>query len=757
MKNVLVTCTIVLFCCPLLLGQTLRGTVYDAKTSEVLPFASVKVNGFKRVLTNDKGKFSVDIKKGKCNVVVEMVGYTKKELTFQLNADTSIVIPLDVFQNKLGTVVIYDPSTGEEKLEKTTMGEFELSKNEIKLIPTLGGEQDIIKVIQLLPGVNRGIEGSSDFFVRGGDADQNLLLLDGATMYNTGHLFGFVSVFNPDIIESSKFVKGAFPANYGGRLSSIIDIKSHNGIASGTEIDGSVGIISSRLTIKQPVIKDKLDIMVAGRRTYIDRVVAVVNSDVEIPYYFYDLNSRINYKLNKKNKFYLSYYFGDDVLDFQAPDENDDFTSQFDFITSSQSFGWQHKRSESLTYDLHFNRTNYNYEIANSFEDNSLNVQSSVLDYVGKFHINKYLENEDKISAGIDNIFHLIKPITIGGSGLFEDILPSDQSPALDFYEGSVFVHWDHKFDERWKSNFGYRQSMAITQGKFYTVFEPRIAARYKVNGVSSLKASYTRMGQYMHRISSSSVSLPTDMWFGVTKNITPQSADQFALGYVYAMKAHGMYLEVESYYKFMKNITEFSEGTNLLFNTAFEESLRQGKGRAYGIEFLLRRERKKLNGWLSYTLSYTDRTFEGINLGQTFPGKYDRRHNISLVLMYEFTKKIQFSAVWEYISGSRFTPYLGQYGTLNPTGTGLTIVDNYADRNSYGLASSHRLDFMIVVNGKERKHFNSNWHFGVYNTYNRTSPVVVSPMVNPNGSIQYIQYGLFGFLPSVAFNFNFK
>ena len=494
------------------------------------------------------------------------------------------MVALPQTSGKLSEVVVKEELFYEaDKVQKTDMGVIDITLKDIKRIPTLGGEQDVVKYVQLLPGVNKGVEGAGDFFVRGGDADQNLLLLDGATMYNTGHLFGFVSVFNPDVIGSTTFIKGSFPAYHGGRLSSILDVKTRDDIPTETEVEGTVGIISSRLTLRQPIKKDKVSLMVSGRRTYIDKVVQVTSNELEIPYYFYDFNGRVNYKASPKDQFFFSGYLGSDILTYQTSDVDDNggnsFNSDFDIRNNSQSFGWAHQFDKTRKLDLNLSRTEYAYNIFNSVDDNRIETQSGIEDYAGQVDYKIYKADRTNIQLGTSFNNHTISPILINSNGLIEDIFPDSKSETLEFLEGAVYGHIEKEFKKRVRVNLGYRQSYAITRGKFYTGFEPRLALRYSLGTHASLKAGYSRAYQYMHRVSSSAVSLPVDLWYGVTEDIKPQSANQFALGYVKSFPKYRTLLETEVYYKDMQNVTEYQEGTNLLLNTEFEEALLQGSG----------------------------------------------------------------------------------------------------------------------------------------------------------------------------------
>ena len=736
---------------------TISGKVKSSGDQSVLPFASIVLNDF-GATTNESGKFSLRVPKGKYIMKITFLGFAQHEGVIELNSDTSVTVNLIPSSNELQEFVIEEEAYyGEEQLENSQMSTISLNPNEIKAIPSLAGEADLIKVAQLLPGVSKGIEGGTDFFVRGGDADQNLVLLDGATVYNTGHLFGFMSVFNPDAIGEVTMINGAFPSYYGGRLSSILDIRTQSEIPNITEIDGSIGLISSRLTIRKPFKQQRMSFMLSGRRTYIDQVLARANAEVQLPYYFYDLNGRFDYHISQKDQLFVSGYFGADILDYSRSNSSDtaSFRSNFTIKNNSQSFGWKHFYSNSKYSDLSLSRTYYAYNINNSFEDNGIDLSSDLEDYAIRYKMQTYMSDSSEFVWGGSLITHSISPSILNTRGIISDIVSSSKGRRLSIIEGAVYGHLEKDLNFRWRLNMGYRHSFAVADGTFYHNYEPRISFRMKIDENSSLKGSYSRMSQYMHRVSSSAISLPTDVWFSVTKDIKPQTADQVVVGYLRTFPKANLFVSVESYYKNMNNLTEYEEGSNLVLSTDFEDQLIQGTGNSYGIETLIRRKGKRWQGWVSYTLSWTNRYFADLNNSMWFPAKYDRRHNVSIVGQYDITKRITFSAVWEYISGARFTPIIGQYTVLNPAYSGVEIIPVYSERNAVGLSDAHRLDIGLIISSKEERRFKSKWQFGIYNVYNRATPVSLI-IVNENGGYKYVEPGLFGLIPSVSYNFEF-
>lgn len=756
----------VLLCCICLLfalGSTanskyrLQGKVIDRQSGIELPFASVAIKGTKiGRITDENGLFELKLSAGKYEVEVAFVGYEKLNQQIELTANKFVILKMEFSQHRLKELVVTDqPHLAKKELESTRMSTLKLTPEEIELIPSLGGEADVIKVAQLLPGVSKGVEGSTDYFVRGGDADQNLVLLDGATVYNTGHLFGFMSVFNTDALQDVEMINGAFPADQGGRLSSILKINTKSTIPKKTELSGNIGLIASRFTARTALMNQKVGVMLSGRRTYIDQVLSRTNAEVQLPYYFYDGNFRVDYDANKKNKFFFSGYVGADILDFKENPrgEESDFRTDFVIQNNMQSIGWKHTSSKKSFFDVSIHRSFYRNKVRNRFESNSIFLFNQLEDIGATFKSKHYLNDRASVVWGASSVEHMISPSTLDTKGVVTAVLTSSRSDRVYMNESAAFAHLEYDVNDRLKVNMGVRQSLAVVRNEFYSGFEPRLSGRYVITENISLKASYSKMRQYMHRVSSSAISLPTDIWYSVTDRIRPQTADQFIIGTVKAIPEWNSFFQLEAYFKEMRSLTEYEEGTNLLVSTDFEEALVQGNGQAYGVEVLAKREHKKWQGWISYTLSWSNRNFSELNRGKTFHAKYDRRHNVSIVGQYSLTKRLVFSLVWEYISGARFTPVVGQYTTLNASSTGIENVPIYAERNSVSLSSTHRLDASMVIKSKPEKKFFGEWHIGVYNVYNRAMPVSIV-LDKQNGRMRYVQPGLFGLIPSISYKF---
>jgi hypothetical protein len=756
---------IVVILCALVIGQTVfsqtKVTIsgYVKDRNEELLYARVYIPEINvGAISNEYGFYSIEVpQKDSYTLVVSNLGYQKTSIVVEATKDIKIDLVLMESDNQLAEVeVVAVKSVAQEAVTSTDISVVRIDINEAKLLPSIGGETDVLKVAQLLPGINRGGEGGTNFFVRGGDGDQNLILVDEATVYNPGHLFGFFSVFNPDVIKDMRIYKGGFPANYGGRLSSITDIRIKEGNQTKLNLEGGIGLLSSRLTIEAPIVKDRVSFLISGRRSYIDQVLKAVGQNV--PYYFYDLNGKINVKVSDKDRIFLSSYFGNDILKFAGEDTDSSGGLGFGFNLGNftQSLRWNHLYSPKLFSNLTLIHTRFRYDIRGTFADNNVYIKSSVRDLGLKYAFTYFKTNDTKFKYGIDVINHNFRPNVISTSGEISEFLQSQEGELLSTLENAAYFDVSHDFSKRWKIESGLRLSSSYQDKKFYGGIEPRANATYLLNENASLKLSYARMYQYMHRVSSSSVALPTDLWYPVSSTIKPQKSDQLAGAFSVYLPKLSSSITIEGYGKYMQGLTEYKEGSNLILNDNFEDILVQGRGWSYGTEFLFRREKGKLTGWVGYTLSWTKRQFEEINDGKAYFSKYDRRHYLTFVGTYEITKRVYLSAIFEYATGARFTPVVGQYFQPNASLTGLDVISIYAERNSQRMSASHRLDLNFVIKSKPHKKFQTEWHFGGYNMYNRATPYQIKIEQAADGSFKYTQPGLFGFIPSIAFNFKF-
>lgn len=727
---------------------------------ESLPSAHILVVDDSTVLICDlSGNFVHYVPPGKVNLRISYTGYETLHATFRIHSDTSIVFSLTPGIGELEEVIVTGQRFSQQEIfESTRTSTTVVTSNDINAIPVLGGEADLIKAIQLLPGTIQGIEGSTDLFVRGGAADQNLVLLDQIPIYNTSHLFGFMSVFNPDMIDKVESVNGGFPADYGGRLSSVLDIQTRTGIPEKTRITGNVGSIATRLFVEHPVIKDKVGFWIAGRRTYVDHLMKLFNEN--LPYFFSDFNGKVTFQPTAQDQLTFSYYSGDDFLDYfrDRNNDGDGITTRFASGNDSQSITWKRNQHNGWTSELMALRTAYHYNIDNSFEDNALFARSVIEDYGLKAQFTKdSLWADSKTKIGAEWIRHEVSPVLVNTAGFVAEFLESSASTARSADEFALHAQHEWSLKRNWRINLGLRGSMAAVDDREYIFAEPRLSVRYEVNEDATLKFSYSRMVQFMHRVSSSAASTPTDIWYPVTGTVQPQTSHQVAAAWQQRLPSKHLYFNAEIYYKQLGNLIGYEEGTNLFFNTDFESKLIQGTGDAYGLELLLKKESGKFTGWVSYTLSWSTRQFDALNKGKWFYSRYDRRHNGAIVAQYSINRRWAFSLVWEFISGSRFTPVIGQYAVFAPTVTGVDLIPVYSGINDVKLANTHRLDLGIRYRSLPGTRFQWQWFAGIYNAYNRANPVGINiEQDETDGSLRYEQPGLFGLIPFVSYGFKF-
>lgn len=734
------------------------GHLVDARINTALPFANVfNVNSGQTFVTDSTGYYSV-FAQANDTIEFSFVGYEKLRMVASELAKANKVLmhASDEYLQEVEVNALRSPSI--EQFDKIRPSLHTLRKDVIFQLPSMAGEPDFVKVITLMPGATKGIEGSNDFFVRGGAADQNLVLLDGATVYNTGHLFGFLSVFNPSAIGEVNIMTGGFPAEYGGRLSSIIDIRSKEISKDQFQLEGGIGLISSRISAEIPIIKDKLAIQIAGRRTYADKVVDLIGEE-ELPYYFYDMNINVDYSLNKTTRIHYGFYFGDDVLDYDGTRGSNNDPSGTSFVIGNliQTLSLE-KQFQKLSSTTGLTFTRFDYKIDNYYQDNRLNVISDIKDLGLKQKFTFTITANDQLHFGFSAIRRSVNTNLIDVAGELAEVVPTSDGEIINVHEGAAFAEWEFKRGQL-EGILGARASAALVEGTNYWQPEPRIALRYAIDPTWAIKASYTRMSQYIHRVSSSSFALPTDIWYPVDPQVKPQFANQWTLGASKLIADKEVVLSAEAYYKQLNNLVEFQEGTNLVLNPEFRDGLLQGDGGSYGLEWLIRKDVGRLRGWLSYTLSWTQRTFDELNRGSTFPSRYDRRHNGALVANYNLNKRWAFSMIWEFISGARFTPITGYYAIPNTAATGVDLIPTYPDRNSVKLADTHRFDLSIILKGKQKpgRNWQGDWHFSLYNVYNRATPISISIVYDEaTESYRYEQPGLIGLLPSVTYNFKF-
>ncbi len=747
----------------LLSGQnqfTISGTVIDSANDESAIGALVFIKGTnKGISTNVYGFYSLTLEKGDYEITCAFIGYKSTTQKIKLDKNTAFNFKLSPENNTLTEVVISsDKDAAKEQLQSTQMSAINIPIEQIKNIPTIGGETDIIKVMQLMPGVKRGDEGQNTMLVRGGNGDDNLILLDEATVYNVSHLFGFFSVFNNDALKDVTLYKGGFPAQYGGRLSSVMDIRMKDGDMQKFHVDGGIGLLSSHITVQGPLIKDKMSFLLSGRRSYIDKVVKAVNKGKNLlPYYFYDGNFKLNYILTDKDRLYLSAYYGDDVLATSSATDSTFFKGGFKLGNFTSTARWNHLYNSKLFSNISIIHTRFRYDVEAAIPGNSFLAKSSIADLGVKTDYNYYHNTENTIKYGAFFINHTFRPNVVNTAGVISDLVRSRQGARINTQEFGVYASNDWKADSLIKINYGLRNSYLITQGTLYAGLEPRISATWAFAENQSFKIGYARMKQYLHLVSSSSVALPTDLWYPATKKVKPLSSDQLAAAYNLSLPKMKSMLTVEGYYKWMRNMIDYREGAVLILNDNYEDELVTGKGWAYGVETFLTKTKGRFTGWVGYTISWSKRNFKALNQGRTFYAKYDRRHDLSLVGSFEFTKRFSVSAVWVYSTGQRFTPITGNYIVPNSSTTGVNILPVFADKNSYEMPPAHRLDISFIFKTRPNRRFlkyTGEWHFGFYNFYNRAQPQRIEIVGDGNGGYKYQAVGIFGTIPFFAYNF---
>lgn len=750
---------------------TLSGNIKDSKTGEQLIGASITIKEIPEVgaTTNAYGFYSLTIPVGNYTVIVQFMGYEPKTVQLKLSQSTKQDFILGEKVSTLDEVVV----VGERKdqnITKVQMGIEKISTKEIERIPVIFGEKDVLKTLQLTPGVKSAGEGSSGFYVRGGTADQNLILLDEATVYNASHLLGFFSVFNSDAIKDITFYKGTQPAEFGGRLSSVLDIKMQDGNEKNYSAEGGIGVIASRLKVEGPIKKDKGSFTISGRRTYADLFLKLsrdtnLNKTV---LYFYDLNAKANYSLGDKDRIFLSGYFGRDVLGFASK-------IGVDWGNATGTLRWNHLYSDKLFSNTSLIFSNYEYKIHLDFSSTKVQVISRIQDWNLKEDFQYFANSKNEIKFGFNSIYHKIIP----GAITLESNAKLNQLNLTNKYgwENALYVSDEYKINALWSLQYGLRFSAysAIGPGDFYTYDadgntidttkfspgkfvktylnpEPRVNLNYILNEKSSVKVSYTRNIQNLHLLSNSTTENPTDSWIPSSNNVKPEISDQVSLGYFRNFKNNLYEFSAETYYKYMQNQIDYKDGSQITLNENAESQLLFGTGRAFGIELFLKKKYGKFTGWVGYTLSRTEKKIEGINNGNYYPAKQDRTHDVSIVGIYELSPKWTFSATWVYYTGNAVTFPSGKYEIAGQ------IVNYYTERNGYRMPAYHRLDIGVTWLRKKTEKFESSWNFSCYNAYGMENAYSITFQLDPNDAskTQAVQTTLFRWVPSVTYNFKF-
>ena len=750
----------------------LRGTVRDATSGETL-IGAVVAFGDEATSTNSYGFYSLTVPVGKQVLRVAYVGYQDYIDTLSLTANKALNLELYPRTQALQEVQV-SAGQGKDPVRDPQMGLIDFSMEEVRNIPVVFGEKDLLKVIQLMPGVQSGGEGSANFYVRGGAGDQNLILLDEATVYNASHLLGFFSTFNSDAIKDVQLYKGGIPAQFGGRASSVLDITMLDGNQKGFHAEGGVGLIASRLKLEGPLVKNKGSFMLSGRRTYADMFLKLSkDKDVnQSKLYFYDLNAKFNYRFNEKNILYVSGYFGKDDLGY-----SDLFN--FDWGNATATLRWNHIFSDKLFGNTSVIYSDFDYHVGVSSEDSKFSIASNIRNWSLKQDFSLYTNPLSTWRFGIQLLQQGIHPASItAGEHSTVNSVNSVDVDSRQGIEAAAYVSHSWEPLDRLALVYGLRLSDFMVRGpgtfysydaegsvvsekfyaprrvaKHYLQWEPRLSLNFSLNDKQSVKASYQRLAQNLHQLTNTTSSLPTDQYVLSSLNIKPQLADQVALGYFRNFKNRGYEFSAEAYYKFLDNQIDFRNGADLQANKYLEGDLLYGVGRAYGLETYLRKNIGKLHGWLSYTIAKSERKFAGIDAGHWFRARQDRTHDVSLVGLYDLSKSWTLGATFVFQTGNAVTFPSGKYSLDGET------MFYYTERNGYRMPNYHRLDLSATYEpvGKE-KGFHSSWTFGLYNAYNRKNAYLIDfreSETQANVTEAY-KIALFGIIPSFTWNFNF-
>jgi hypothetical protein len=748
---------------------TISGTIKSKANGETLIGASIRTGGTGTV-SNEYGFYSLTLEKGNYTIEFSAISLQTKTEEIVLDKDIKLNVFLEDEVKSLEGVVVSAQSKG-RSISSPQMGVEKLSTKEIKNIPVLFGERDILKTIQLLPGIKSAGEGNSGFFVRGGAGDQNLILLDEAPVYNASHLLGFFSTFNSDAVKDMTIYKGGMPAQYGGRLSSVLDIKMNDGNNQDYNVSGGIGLISTKLNIEGPIQKDRSSFLITGRRTYADLFLKLSrdSSVNQNTLYFYDLNAKLNYQLSDKDRLYLSGYFGKDVLGVGE-------TFGIDWGNGTGTLRWNHIFNRKLFSNTSLIFSNYNYNISIRSGGDDFDILSKIQDWNLKQEYQWYPNSKNNIRFGFNTIFHTITPgevkahqsISVNSSALQKRYSSENAVYITDTWKASGKINLTYglrvsSFSILGKGDFysidndgkvtdtlGYKGGEIV---KTYANAEPRVAISYVFNSNKSIKASYGRNVQNLHLISNSTSSNPTDKWVASTNIIRPEISDQFSIGYYQDLFNNQFELSAETYYKSMQNQIDYRDGADIFANSdAIESQLLFGKGRAYGIELLLKKKAGKFTGWLAYTLSKTEKKINGINSNKWYNARQDRTHEIAIVGSYQLNRKWTLSANWVFYTGDAVTFPAGKYRVNDQT------VFYYTDRNSYRMPNYHRLDVGATKILKQKKRWSSELTFSLYNAYGRENAYTINFRNSEDDpdKTEAVQYALFKFIPSASYNFKF-
>jgi hypothetical protein len=747
---------------------TVSGFISDDFSGEKLIGATVyDLNLQKGTSSNGYGFYSITLPRGELKIKFSFIGY--QPIVKTVSVDSNLKLNINLKERVELKEFVVNASESEKIQEKSLMSTMDLSMEKVKSLPVLLGEKDVMKTIQLLPGVQSGSEGSSGLYVRGGGADQNLILLDGVPIYNASHLFGFFSVFNADAINSVSIIKGGFPARYGGRLSSVIDIKMKEGNIKEFHGEGSIGLISSKLTLEGPIIKNKTSFIVSGRRTYADVLARPFMDKDEIGgYYFYDINGKVNHTFSDDSRLYLSLYFGNDKFFVRDIGDNYYVEASLRWGNVINSLRWNKIINDKLFVNTNLRFSNYKFSVGNESRydgvSESFNYYSGILDFGGAVDFDYIPSTNQYIKFGLSETYHTFSPGVnqYSSNANSEDIDTSFGSGKLYAHEFLVYAEDDFSISEKLKINIGIHGSGFLVNNKTYLSLQPRFSGRFLINETMAFKMSFAKMTQYLHLLSNTSIGLPTDLWVPATERIAPQKSTQIAVGIAKTLKK-GFEVSLEGYYKWMNNLIEYKEGASFFGNSVdWQDKVEAGKGWSYGGELLLEKKQGKTTGWIGYTLSWTNRQFDEINFGEIFPYRYDRRHDIGIALTHTFNKKktkkgrdkwFDLGLVWVYGTGNSVTLSFERYEKLKGVDIGYSEegeLKYLSGRNNFRVPSYHRLDLGINKH-KITKWGEQIWSFGIYNAYSRQNPFYLY-----FDDADLMQVSLIPIVPSVSYSFKF-
>lgn len=784
---------------------TISGFISEKTTGEKIIGVNIYDSlTFKGTITNNFGFYSLSLTKGNVNIICSFIGYGQQNSIFNLTRDTIINIELTPVLEIEEVTITADK--GKNMVNSSQMGNMSIPVQQVKSLPVILGEVDILKTLQLMPGIKAGNEGTSGIYVRGGGPDQNLFLLDGVPVYNINHLFGFFSVFNTDAIQNISVYKGGFPARYGGRLSSVIDIRMKDGNMKKFQGEGSIGLIASKVSLEGPIVKDKASFIVSFRRTYFDMflnpIQKLINDNMKSGYYFYDLNAKINYQLSEKSRVYLSIYSGLDKAYSKEKHEwsnydrtlktyyNNDNSIVWGNITTA--LRWNYMISNKMFANTALTYSRYLFDISQVNEKNTKPLVQSddynffsryfsgINDMALKFDLDFIPSPVHYIRSGFNYIYHTFHPgISVQrmkGEQLAREIDTTFGNTDIYAHETFIYLEDDITISSRLKANLGIHYSNVFVKSAFYQSLQPRFSARYLLTNNWSVKASYVRMVQYINLLTNTTIGLPTDLWLPVTDRVKPQKSDQYAVGTAFNLPKD-FSLNIETYYKTMQNIIEYKEGASF-FNqkTGWEDKVASGNGWSYGTEVLIEKNAGKTTGWIGYTLSWTTRQIDEVNFGKSFPYRYDRRHDISIAVTQLINKRVDLGFTWVYGTGRAVTlaqqkyPSLLQFYNSYPSYSTdgyiyympyeNSIIEHYESRNGFREPAYHRLDFSANFH-KKVKWGERTFSFGIYNVYNRQNPFFLYyghkySISSSSDNIYLLQRSFYTIMPSIRWSLKF-